>query len=391
MELLLQNITWWNGTEKITGDIRILKNVIGETGKLQPKKNETTIDFTGHFIYPGLINAHDHLEMNLYSRLGKPGYNNYIEWSSEIYKPETSPVKEIEKVDIKDRLLWGALKNLVSGATTVVHHNPWHRSFGQPEFPVRVLKQMNWAHSLAFGGDVKSKFKDGVPFVIHAAEGVDDVAFSELSKLDSIGLLQENTVLIHCIAIEQDATGKFYNGKFSVVWCPESNMFMFGRTAPVEKMKDKIRVAIGTDSMMTGSATLLDEMRASEKTHKVTSVEIMNMVTRNAAAIFNLPVPEIQTGRPADLFIVKAGVDDYVQNLLTVNPSDIVLVMVNGNIRLQNASIENKSWKSVKYMVTIGGALKKTDVDVASLKKRIGKYVPKDILEKNPLWNLIEA
>src|SRR5688572_12251609 len=124
MELLLQNITWQTKARKFTGDVRVQNGLIAEIGQLQPKGKEHTIDLTNHFIYPGLINAHDHLEMNLYSKLGNPFYKNYIDWSNDIYKPEMSPIKEIEKVDIKDRLLWGGLKNLISGVTTVVHHNP---------------------------------------------------------------------------------------------------------------------------------------------------------------------------------------------------------------------------------------------------------------------------
>jgi cytosine/adenosine deaminase-related metal-dependent hydrolase len=349
-----------------------------------------SVDLTGHFIYPGLINAHDHLEMNLYSKMGKPFYKNYVEWSKDIYKPGDSPIREIEKVDIKDRLLWGGLKNLISGVTTVVHHNPWNDIFESSRFPVKVFKEMKWAHSLAFGGnDVRKEFNDKIPFVIHAAEGIDDFAFSELSSLDSLGLLQKNTVLIHGVALERDSSGSFSNGKFSVVWCPASNHFMFGQTAPIERIKSKLRVALGTDSTMTGSATLLEEMCVAGQTHKASRVEIFDMVTVNAGTIFNLPAPEINAGQPADLFIVPMRKSDYIENLFSASPSDLAMVMVGGRVRLQSELIDKKII-SDSYSVKISGERKLTDVDVSSLKKRIEKIVPKSALEKNPLWSVIE-
>jgi hypothetical protein len=166
---------------------------------------------------------------------------------------------------------------------------------------------------------------------------------------------------------------------------------MFGKTAPVEKIVNKSRVTIGTDSTMSGSLCLLDEMRAAGRTYKATPGEIMNMVTKNAAAIFGLPVPEIKVGQPADCFVVKASGDDYVENLMNTTPSDIELVMVNGNVRLLNSSIDNSFGRSMKNEIKIGAKLTRTDVDVASLKKRIAKCVPGEILEKNPLWTLIQV
>src|ERR1700754_4578557 len=107
MDLLIKNVTWPDvDLNPVSGDVRISRDTIVETGKdLPSKKKEQVFDFSGHFLYPGLINAHDHLEMNLYPRLGTPPYNNYTEWSKDIYKPGESPLKEIEKTDIQHRLM----------------------------------------------------------------------------------------------------------------------------------------------------------------------------------------------------------------------------------------------------------------------------------------------
>jgi cytosine/adenosine deaminase-related metal-dependent hydrolase len=124
---------------------------------LSPVKDEIRLEFNNAIAFPGLINSHDHLEMNLYPKLGAPPYANYVEWANDIYKPTQSPIKEIEKLPIEDRLLWGGVKNLISGVTTVVHHNPWHRFLGKEKFPVSVLKKIAWAHSLQLGKKIENE------------------------------------------------------------------------------------------------------------------------------------------------------------------------------------------------------------------------------------------
>src|SRR5574341_1387463 len=45
------------------------------------------VDLHGYLILPGLINAHDHLEFNLYPRLGRGPYANAGAWARDIYHP----------------------------------------------------------------------------------------------------------------------------------------------------------------------------------------------------------------------------------------------------------------------------------------------------------------
>ena len=89
---------------------------------------------------PGLINAHDHLEFNLYARLGRGPYPNAGAWARDVYLPNESPVQEQLRIPKGIRLIWGGLKNLLSGVTTVCHHNPRELAVFDRNFPVRVVK-----------------------------------------------------------------------------------------------------------------------------------------------------------------------------------------------------------------------------------------------------------
>src|SRR5271155_2288372 len=56
--------------------------------------NEVTLDLSGFLILPGLINAHDHLDFNLFPKLGGRTYPNAKAWAADINKPHDSPVRE---------------------------------------------------------------------------------------------------------------------------------------------------------------------------------------------------------------------------------------------------------------------------------------------------------
>lgn len=390
MDLLLKGLTWKHKTELIKGDIRVAKGVIQETGvNLKPLRRDHVLHFSNHYLYPGLINSHDHLEMNLYPRLGNPPYQNYTQWGADIYKPKESPVKEIERVNPEDRLLWGGLKNLISGVTTVVHHNPWNRFLSSSDFPVRVLKKYAWAHSLGFGKNVSKSFpKDSrTPFVIHAAEGVDETAFAEINTLAELKLLKKNTVLVHAVAASEQNIETLRASQTSVVWCPASNYFLFNQTAPIKELKNVVKIALGSDSTLTGSSTLLDEIRFAAQTGLADHSELYNQVTVNPATIFNLPQPAIETKGIADLFIVPITRQDYIQNLINTRPSSIVMVLVKGDLRLCDESIATEL-DLKKYFAHVDGEQKWIFTDVQKLKKRI-QIVAGKTVEANALWKLI--
>jgi cytosine/adenosine deaminase-related metal-dependent hydrolase len=294
------------------------------------------VDLRGYLILPGLINAHDHLEFNLFPRLGAGPYPNATSWARDVHRPGESPLKEQLLIPKPVRLTWGGIKNLIAGATTVLHHNQYHSAFHEG-FPVQVVERYGWSHSLAFSRDVSGDWAatpPGAPFFIHACEGTDAAAAGEISRLDAAGVLGPSTVIVHGVALDREGAALLQARGSSLVWCPTSNLFTLGRTLSHDVACSGIPMALGTDSALTGSGDLIDEIAAA---HRLVSAEqAYAMVTSAAARILRLNSGEgtLQDGGVADLLILRDEGNRPADALLGMRPA---AVMVNGRIKLVSA------------------------------------------------------
>jgi cytosine/adenosine deaminase-related metal-dependent hydrolase len=247
------------------------------------------LDLSGLEILPGLINAHDHLDFALYPKLGSGPYPNASKWAHDIYRPQEDPVRRHLQVPKELRLLWGGLRNLLAGVTTVSHHDPWHEVFEQ-DFPVRVVRESGWAHSLEFTADVKAAFDatpTGAPFLIHLGEGTDDSAAQEIFRLHELGALNDRTVLIHAVGLREDGWKLAREAGASVIWCPRSNHFTLGRT--LDPRSTAVPIALGTDSPITACGDLLDELRFVRENVGMDESSLRTMVGTQAERILRLP------------------------------------------------------------------------------------------------------
>jgi len=222
-----------------------------------------TLDLRGLQILPGLINAHDHLQFALFPRLGSGPYPNATAWARDIYHPESEPIRSHLRVPKRLRLLWGGLRNLLCGVTTVSHHDPYDPVFDE-DFPVEVAKH-GWAHSLEFSPDVRELFAatpSNQPFVIHLGEGTDADAAQEVFRLHEMGALGPRTVLVHAVGLTREGWELAASAGASIIWCPRSNLFSLGRTLDLSAIPAGVAVALGSDSPLTAEGDFLDETRS---------------------------------------------------------------------------------------------------------------------------------
>ncbi|MBI1940226.1 MAG: amidohydrolase family protein [Acidobacteria bacterium] len=345
------------------------------------------ISLPGCLILPGLINAHDHLEFNLLPRLGRGCHSSFEDWARDIYHPERSPLREHLAVPKPVRLWWGALKNLVSGVTTVCHHNPYDAGLFEEDFPVKVVRRYAWAHSLAFGENIRRAFDaapPGAPFIIHLGEGTDGASSTEIFELDRLGCLDFRTVIVHGVGLDRAGHALLKARGAALVWCPSSNLFTLGATLEGQVVEHLGRVALGTDSALTAQGDLLDEIAVAHRQGRISPERIYSLVTERAADVLRLQEGEgtLRPGAPADLVAIKEGGLAPAESLIRSNFRQVELVMVGGQPQLVSPAVARlfpKEMLAGFEPLQVNGAARMVRAPVGWLweeaKKRLGVQV----------------
>jgi cytosine/adenosine deaminase-related metal-dependent hydrolase len=303
-----------------------------EGGRIVPAEGlfDVTLRIPDGEVRPGLINAHDHLHRNHYGRLGRPPYASAYEWGRDIHRHDADAIQRARALPRREALLAGAWKNLFAGVTTVVHHDRWEPAF-ERGFPIRVARIRN-AHSLGFEPDLSAIATGTGPCTIHLAEGVDADAAEEVRALDRLGLLTPDLLAVHVVGPDDDGIRRLRSSGAAVVWCPTSNLFLFGHTAPPALLAPGMDVLVGSDSLLTGDGDLLDELRAAREVGHLSDERLTDAVGPLAARRLALPPPSLAIGAPADLAVFR-------RPLLESTAADVALTVVAGIPRVADPSL----------------------------------------------------
>ena len=310
----------------------------------------------GAIAYVPLINSHDHLVGNWVPRAGdkRPYPNSHI-WVEDMkesfsfhernnFWANDGSFKLCEGGALHMALL-GSYKNLFSGCGTVQDHAPVQDSCYYNSFPVNVISAFRQCHSITlgnwWGGKTASEemhLSHGkLPFVIHLAEGVDDLTAREFSKLEKQGLLKDNTLMIHGIALSEAELERIAATGASVCWCPSSNYYLIGETLKIDlALKHGVNVVIGTDSTMSGGVNLIAEFDVIHQKHPGLPLNLLyRMVTENAVRALKLPARygNLDPEHCENLLLVDGVDQDPFENLLIMEAASIQLMVVDGIAR----------------------------------------------------------
>jgi hypothetical protein len=312
-----------------------------------PRTGATEIDLSDFLLLPGLINAHDHLHYPLHPRLGHPPYRNYVEWGDDIHATLSSVIAHYKRIPLDVRLWWGAIRNLLCGVTTVCHHDPFWPPLEDDAFPIRVLRNYGWAHSLALAPDLPGAWMSTPPegaFFVHACEGIDERASQELQSLDTAGVLQANSVIVHGLALNASGIALLEERQVSLIVCLSSNQFLFGRLPDLERLGNLKRIALGNDSPLTAAGDLLDEVRFALDHTSVSSAGAWRMITCNPAAMMRLSNGEgsLRESGFADLIAIRDHGGSPHPRLRTLSWRDVELVMVAGEVRVASDEVAGR-------------------------------------------------
>lgn len=335
------------------------------------------LKFNNAFAFPGLINSHDHLDFNLFPQLGDTKYKNYREWGPYIHANYANEIAAVLKVPVSLREDWGMIKNLLCGVTTVVNHGEKVQTTNRP---VQVYEHCQSLHSVGFEKKWRLKLnnplKRKLPVVIHAGEGIDRKAHSEINQLIKWNLLRRQLIGIHGVAMSPSQAKKFR----ALVWCPQSNEFLLGETAPVDKLANYTNILFGTDSALTGSWDIWKHIRDARHLKLLSDEELYHSLNATAAQTWNLPSGEIQPGRSADIVITRnKDHQNSLEAYFSTAPKDILAVLCNGRIMLFDEEILPQIAASDLLdfsKIYLGSSVKYIRFDVPKLIKDIRAYYP---------------
>lgn len=335
-----------SGNDSAHANLAIVNGNIHSLGEMEPIRERVKVDLTDYLLLPGLINAHDHLEFALFPRLGSGPYQNGRQWAEDIYHPEQSPIREHLRVPKWVRLWWGGIRNLLAGVTTVCHHNPYDETVFEGNFPVRVLRDFAWAHSVHFDSEIADKraaMAAEVPFIIHAAEGIDRSSAEEIELLSENGWLDERTVIVHGNALNDDELRQLDECGASLVWCPTSNHFLFGHTLTAPQIQNLSRKALGSDSPLTAAGDLLDELRFAVHLGFSTR-NVYELVTTHARHVLRLRRGEgrLYPGAAADFVAVRDQHETPAETLARSSYDQVELVVVGGSVKLASEEMMSR-------------------------------------------------
>ena len=273
-------------TERGVADsVRFSSRILGIDDR--PRRGDTVVDLEGSIVLPGLVNAHDHLELNHYGRLKRrERYRNASEWIADMRPCLASDpaIRDGRAHPLIERLFIGGLKETCSPASPRSRITTRFIASCGGRCRFRVVRRHGWAHSFLLETCSSRPARTANPAAMwllafarrrptRRSWSISQKASmltrcGELPRLESLGCLGANTVIVHGVAIDGNGWRRAARAGAGLVWCPRRTAFLdSGCTALVRELLDldgvqdaRLTVALGTDSRITGSRDLLDEM-----------------------------------------------------------------------------------------------------------------------------------
>ena len=219
--------------------------------------------------------------------------------------------------------------------------------------------------------------KRGLLKQTHLSEGVTEVedclksrGMTPVEYLNSIGFLNDKTILAHCVQMRGDDIDILKNSGASVVTNPASNAKLGNGFAPVKDMDDAgINVCIGTDGTSSNNTlNMFREMGLLSLIHKgihrdstvMPAQTVLKMATVNAAKALNNDgvLGVIKEGAAADLCFIDLKSPSLFPNnnivsslCYSANGSEVDSLMADGKFVMKNRELLTIDYERVCYEI----------------------------------------
>lgn len=305
---------------------------------------------TGGFIYPGLIDLHNHLTWNAHPRwsAGTLTRNRYEWQATDQYSVGLrGPQSKMFAADACDLARFAEVKALVWGATSTIgslyqdcsrglaRNLDYVSGLDTPQVQYRVFP-------IELKPEDEKSVRDALaaqnPVIAHLCEGVDASAARELRQARAHDFLTKGFVIIHGVPLLEKDWQDLGKSGVGFVWSPRSNIELYGRTADVAAAKKYVTMAIAPDWSPSGSNGMIEELRYAafwsdaQFPAVFTMKELVQMATVNPAKLAKIDgkVGRLAKGLVADYLVVRRGTRGAYDALIYATHDDVLLVAVGG-------------------------------------------------------------
>ncbi|MCX7940842.1 MAG: putative aminohydrolase SsnA [Elusimicrobiota bacterium] len=335
------------------------------------------LDLKGRVIIPGLVCAHHHFYSSFARGLLLKDYSakNFYDILDQLWW-------KLDKLLSSEEIYYSAVAALIdclrNGVTTVIdHHESQGVQKGSLQQIAKAVKTIGLRASLCLGvSDRFGKGDEGIqateefinetlldstnnynilPMIgLHASFTVNDLTLNKISKLkekyklgihthcaedeldehnciekyncrvverfDKFGLLDDKTILAHCVHINEDEMKLIAERKSNIVLNPESNMNNAVGCANLLKMLQYgINVGLGTDAMSSHMILQARSLCLIQR-HHFKNPNIAFVESANTLLKANVKIVEILFGKKFNTFSAGIPLDAVVYNYIPPTP-----------------------------------------------------------------------
>lgn len=317
-------LMWKDGRIVMVGSCKEVKNAA--------LNNAIPITYAdGAFVFPGLINTHNHLFQHLLKGLGVD--MNLERWWPSVIGPAGSVLREKH---LRAAVLSSSLEALRTGTTTILDYFHVHPVKGLSEVELDAISEAGirlvYARGFRDGGnsktfshkgleenlddvflevlELKKRFnknnnlariylapasppaislegltnvasfskKENIPVTMHVFEtGSDDEVclvrdgITAIEYLDKAGILSPFFLAVHCVKVNKNIISQFVKHDVKISHNPLSNMYLASGVAPVpDFLKAGLTVSLATDGAASNNSNnMLEVMKTTALLHKV--------------------------------------------------------------------------------------------------------------------------
>lgn len=351
----------------------VIQCVGKQCDKLPEAADATRIDCHKGVISPGLINGHDHITyQDLPYAFTPERYEHRNEWRSglnghtRIVTPGGATAAQIQ---------WAELRQVMSGTTAVNGSGDGagllrnvDRSAAKnfdlfadgaqvlyDTFPLGSDAMETQGCAIYSFAQDAATLANAAAYAPHVSEGIAATAQNEFRCLSgqsryALDVLGPKMSIIHGVGLNAFDVAAMRASGTRLVWSPRTNVALYGDTAQIPVFKALgVKVALGTDWLRSGSMNMLrelscaDELNATYFNHALTSKDLWEMATANAADAMGAgdKLGRLAPGHLADLavYTVRELDENPHRAVITAQPGDVVLTMRGGKVLYGDAAL----------------------------------------------------